>query len=292
MKAFERYHPIVLFCYFFSVIGFTMLLQHPAFLLLSCLNAAWLSGILLNAKVLLKSLCFTLPLLFIIGLTNPLFSHNGLTVLFYINNIPITLESFVYGFAMGIMLVSIFYWFRSFQKLFSSEKVIYLFGRVSPAFALMLSMTLRMVPKAKRQAEKINNAQIALKGNNNNSIWKRLKASAEHFSVLITWMLENGVDTADSMRARGYGLKGRSQYHTYHFAKWDGLLLFVILLLSVMLMIGYFIENLTFTYYPLISHNENEMTMFYIICFCLLSALPIILEGKEVLQWRYLRSKM
>ena len=38
---------------------------------------------------------------------------------------------------------------------------------------------------------------------------------------MVTWALENGIDTADSMKARGYGLPGRSSYALYRFDSRD-----------------------------------------------------------------------
>lgn len=65
------------------------------------------------------------------------------------NDNPVTLEAVCYGFAVGVMIMSVFYWFKCFNAVMSSDKFIYLFGRVIPKLALLLSMTLGFIPKLK-----------------------------------------------------------------------------------------------------------------------------------------------
>ncbi len=42
---------------------------------------------------------------------------------------------------------------------------------------------------------------------------------------MITWSLENAIETADSMRSRGYGLPGRSAFSIYRMDSRDKLAL-------------------------------------------------------------------
>lgn len=46
-----------------------------------------------------------------------------------------------------------------FLTIFSSDKVVYVFGRISPKLSLFLSVILRTVPRVKKYAGKINVAQ-------------------------------------------------------------------------------------------------------------------------------------
>ena len=43
-------------------------------------------------------------------------------------------------------------------------------------------------------------------------------------SILVTWALENAIETADSMKSRGYGLKGRTAFSIYRFNRRDKIL--------------------------------------------------------------------
>ncbi len=206
-----------------------------------------------------------------------------MTILFFINNKPITLESFYYGLAIAAMLIAVIYWFQSFNQVLTSEKIIYLFGRIAPAFALMLSMTLGMIAKTKRQMKKINDAQKTMGMDiGAGSILARLKSSMRTISILITWLLENGVDTADSMT-----------YSPYRFTKRDAAMLGIIGILFVVVLISIKYGANQFYYYPTISISAIKAeSIIGASAFLLLSSLPIVVQIKEVFQWRWFQSKM
>lgn len=294
MKAFAQFHPVVLLFYFGIVIGLTMFMMNPLFLVISLVNALVLACTLTNLKSFQKGLRYFAFLFLIIAVTNPLFVHDGMTILFFINNKPITLESFYYGLAIAAMLIAVIYWFQSFNQVLTSEKIIYLFGRIAPAFALMLSMTLGMIAKTKRQMRKINDAQKTMGMDiGAGSILARLKSSMRTISILITWLLENGVDTADSMRARGYGLHGRTTYSPYRFTKRDAAMLGIIGILFVVVLISIKYGANQFYYYPTISISAIKAeSIIGASAFLLLSSLPIVVQIKEVFQWRWFQSKM
>lgn len=294
MKAFAGYHPIVLFTYFAAVIGFTMFFSHPVYLLISFISAVLLVAMVKGAKDIAKSLFFSLPMFVFIALLNPFFSHDGLTILFFLNNKPITLEAVLSGVSVAIMIIAVLYWFSALNEILTSDKIIFLFGKIAPAIALLLTMTLRLVPKAKQQLKKIRNAQVTMgMDESTGSVGKRIKSGMRSISILITWMLENGVDTADSMRARGYGLYGRKTYHSYRFQKRDGMMLSVILLLSAIILFGILQGINQFSYYPTVSqiHASWEAILCYV-AFFLLTFLPLIIQQKEEIKWHYLQSKI
>ena len=227
--AFSRCHPILNFFYFLLVLGFTMFVQHPVFLVLSFLGAVaygiWLCG---AAKILKINFLLTLPMLVIVALLNPVFNHYGETPLLYLESSgnTVTLEAMVYGVVLGCVLFIVMLWFACYNKVMTSDKFIYLFGRIIPALSLMLSMALRFVPHFAAQLKIIRNGQkcVGMDVNNGN-----LREKARHglniLSILVTWALENAIETADSMRSRGYGLKGRTAFSIYRFTKRDKVLL-------------------------------------------------------------------
>ena len=53
------------------------------------------------------------------------------------------------------------------------------------------------------------------------NLFDRIHAGLNMLSILITWALENAIETSDSMRSRGYGLKGRTAFSIYHFTRKD-----------------------------------------------------------------------
>ena len=74
-----------------------------------------------------------LPACLVMMVINPMFSHEGETILFYLDNgNPITLESILYGIGSGTMLACVVSWFSAFHEVMTSDKFMYLFGRVIP----------------------------------------------------------------------------------------------------------------------------------------------------------------
>ena len=150
--TFSTFHPVNNFLYFVLVIGCSMFLMHPVFLGLSCLGGMAYYIYLKHWKALKTALWLMLPVFLISAAVNPLFNHQGITLILYLKNgNPLTLESILYGLAAGVMLVSVLNWFSCYQVVMTSDKFIYLFGKAIPAVSLILSMVLRFVPRFKNQ---------------------------------------------------------------------------------------------------------------------------------------------
>ncbi len=227
--AFSRCHPVLNFYYFVLVLGFTMFVQHPVFLAVSFLGATsygiWLCG---AGKILKVNFLFTLPMLVIVALLNPLFNHYGVTPLLYLESSgnTVTLEAMVYGVVLGCVLFIAILWFACYNQVMTSDKFIYLFGRIIPSLSLLLSMALRFVPHFAAQLKVIRNGQKCVGMDiGNGSLRERATNGLHIVSILITWALENAIETADSMRSRGYGLPGRTAFSVYRFTKRDRVLL-------------------------------------------------------------------
>ena len=128
----------------------------------------------------------------------------------------------MYGIVLASMLFIAILWFSCYNEVMTTDKFVYLFGRVIPALSLVLSMVFRFVPKFSAQVKVIRNGQKCVgRDMSNGKLIKKIRYGLTILSILITWALENAIDTSDSMRARGYGLKGRSAFSIYHFDRRD-----------------------------------------------------------------------
>ena len=207
------------------------------------------------------------------------------------NNNPITLESAIYGLVMATMLTGVLYWFRIFSEIMTSEKLIYVFGALSPKIALMLSLSLRYVPYFAQQVKKVKNTQTALGLYKEDNILDRIRGAMRIFSVMVTWVLENGIITADSMTARGYGIGKRSRFSIFSWKPWDISLLALSCLLSGIAV--FLLKNNPFSFYPYFEFPSlNAKTLTGYMLYFLLSLLPTIIHVKEAAKWRFLRSKI
>lgn len=292
MKRFSERNPIVLLVYFISTAGIAMFTMHPVLLSLS-FSGALLYYFLLCDGHSFKNHLFPLCLILGMGLLNPLFYHNGQTILFVLNHNPITLEALVYGLVAGFMGAGILYWFRCFSIIMTSDRLLYLFGSLSPKTALILSMALRYVPLFKKQWQSIVQSQKGLGLYKEETMLDALQGNVRVFSILVTWALENGITTADSMAARGYGAGRRSFFSLYHFSKGDGVYLLCTLLLSGSTLLAMSKGCLAMIYYPALSLSPMGLWgTVGVLCYGCLCLLPVVNDVLEDLQWKFLASKI
>ena len=224
---------------------------------------------------------------------NPAFSHRGATVLAYLpSGNPLTLESIAYGVGAGAMLAAVLLWFSCFSQVMTTDQLVYLFGRIIPALALVLSMTLRFVPRFTRQLRKVSQAQQSLgQDGEENGRWGKVRRAVTALSVVVTWALENAVDTADSMRARGYGLPGRTAFSIYPMERRDVRALLWLALCGLTLLIGSVMGGLSWRYYPTLQGGRTPaLTAILLLTELVLCLLPAILHWKEERAWRRSRS--
>lgn len=249
--AFAGFHPVINFFYFVFVIVCSMLFMHPVFLGISLISAA-LYAVYLNRRRAVKFLlAVILPMMVLLAILNPVFNHAGATILVYVNDNPVTLEAILYGGAAAVMMGAVLIWFSCYNAVMTSDKFIYLFGRVIPALSLIFSMVLRFVPKFKAQIKVISNAQKCVgRDVSNGKFWKRIRNGVRILSILVTWALENAIETADSMRSRGYGLRGRTSYSNYRFDRRDGFSLGLLGGLAAVVLFGAFAGWNDIVYFP------------------------------------------
>ena len=104
MLRFNSFNPLAQLIYFVSVLLVSMFTWNYIILLLSLFGAAAYSVLQKGFKLFLKSFFGYVLIFLLVTITNPLFSHKGVTPLIFINDIPITLEAIVYGAVLGLML--------------------------------------------------------------------------------------------------------------------------------------------------------------------------------------------
>ena len=254
---FDSYHPAVNFIYFTAVITFALNFNHPVFLAIAYFSA-FLYSVKLNGKRGLAFQAFLIPAIVLFALYYSGYHHFGVTALAvnFIGN-QITMESFVYGLALGGSWGSVLTWFSCVHIVVSSDKIIYLFGRVSPRLSLFLSILLRMVPHIKERAGKINLAQKAVgRGTDQGNILKRMRNSMRVFSVLIGWTMEHLIQTSDSMKCRGYTLRGRTAFSVYRFDYRDRSFVIALFFCMTVLGMGVLLDQTTIRYNPEIVFNR------------------------------------
>lgn len=286
--VFSVCHPSVSFLFFVLAAVFSMCWLDPASLAVS-FGCALAYALYLNGEKALRfQLRALLPTLLLTAAVNPLFNRRGGTVLAWFPwGAPLTLESVLYGLAAAVMLCAVINWFSCLTAVMTSDKFLYLFGRVIPALSLALSMTLRFVPRFRTQFRTVANAQRCLgRDLSRGPLRERLKNAVTVFSVMVTWSLESAVETADSMKSRGYGLPGRTAFSIYPFDRRDRLILAWLALGGGALTAGWLAGGFSWGYFPALrSAAPLPLAVCLRAVYLLFCLTPLILNGKEALAW-------
>ena len=108
---------------------------------------------------------------------------------------------------------------------------------------------------------------------------------------MVTWSLENAIDTADSMKSRGYGLPGRTAFSIYRFDDRDKLALLWLLFCGFYIACGWIVGGLKWQYYPMITGTLiGVFPISFQLVYLALCLTPVILNGLEDHKWKRLRS--
>ena len=258
-SGFARLHPLVDLTFFVLVLAFAMFLSHPAVQLAGLVCAA-LFALRCTGRGFGRRMAMLLPLMLLAAVVNPLVSHQGVTVLFrFPSGNACTLESV-------------------------------LFGRILPSLSLTLSMGLRFVPRLLRRTREVAQAQKLARPAERGWL-AGIRRAGRVVSIVVTWALENALDTADSMKSRGYGLPKRTAFSLFRFTLRDGICLGVLAALGGIVLAGSLTGGLKWWYYPAPGGAAGAQAALWTAAFVLLAAFPLIFDAKEAIQWRASRSR-
>jgi len=292
VKTLENANPIVTFMYFLCVFSCVMFSIDPFISTISlvCSLIFAISKKYMSNK---RENIFYIILFVFMTVLNPLFNHRGNTVFFYINENAITLEALLYGLSTATMIMSVIIWFKCFGKIMTEDKIIYVFGRVWPGFALMFSSIVRFVSLYTKQWRIISDSRKAMGENETGNVISSIKNGISTFMIMITWALEHGSLTAESMDSRGYNTGRRTSYSKYFFHLSDGLVIALYLGFALFIILTCIINGISFSFYPDMVMNGNiyfRITVYSV--FFILTLLPTILEIGDNAKWHRLTLKI
>lgn len=291
MRSFSDFDPIALTVYFFAAAGSAMFCMEPVNAVISLCGAVTLYVMRTGTRGVRTHL-WSLLLFVIMTLVNPIITHNGKTVLFVFNDAPITLESLIYGLISATVITAVLYWFMTFSQIMTSDRLLYVFGALSPKLALVLSMTLRWVRLFRTRWKQTQQTQRALGLYKDDNIIDSIRGGLRVFSIMVTWSLESGITTADSMAARGYGISRRTSFKRYKIRTPDAVLIAVSLALFAVICTGIAFGALRTDFYPeFTTHRTGALTVLCHISCLLLAFLPAAIEAAEAIKWKFLTSK-
>lgn len=240
--AFSRLHVAVCASYLVGAVILTALGTQPVLVATSLLGALLCSLCCLGARTGLGQLRWQLPALAIVCLANPLFSHSGATELFRVGPLVVRLEALAFGLSMGAVLVATIVWLECAAAVLETDRVMELGGGVLPTVTLMLSMALQVVPQLlerSRGASAVLEACTAARvgggtgdgraagvdrgfaeAAGRSSRQNALERGARLSGQLMGWAMEDSIERANVMRARGW--QAGAARSTYVRERFDG----------------------------------------------------------------------
>ena len=277
---FDSYHPMLNLIYFVAVITCTVCFKHPIFLIIGYFCAFVYSVKLGGWKMLLLNLAFLL-LAFGYAARYASYEHFGVTVL-AINMIDnqITLESLVYGLVNGFVFATVCMWCCCIFMLITTDKIVYLFGRISPKLSLFISILLRTVPRVKVRAKRIEISREGIgKGIVQGNLWEKFLHLLSLLSILITWTMEDFVESSNSMKSRGYSLRGRTAFSIYRFDNRDRSLVIVFFWCLTVIGMGVLLNQTTMYFDPMLIMNPiTRLSYLFYVIYAFFLLLPLGLQ--------------
>lgn len=315
---FSRYHPVVNLIFYLLVLGTTMFQMSVGLVFISLFSAV-VYYFMLKKTEGLKYCAVVVGIIIVSAIINPLFSHKGGTLLFYLfTGNPVTLESIIYGLISAIIIGAMLLWFSTFNQVMGVERFLGAIGKVLPNVSLLITMIMRFIPQYTRHQRKVSmvnkvnkrnyGEKINLlnrektekenviearkrqkKKNGIDKIIDSIKEGSRTFSITTTWALENSIYTADSMKSRGFGTGRRTNYSNYKFQKRDYLLMGWLVILWLVVVFSLEREKVYTYYYPFIQVKNNVVV--YLI-YGLLCLTPVLINVKEEIRWLILKSRI
>lgn len=292
--AFSRCHPAVGFFFFVGAIGLGAMILHPAYILASGFFAVTYYCLLKGLKGM-KMVLISVPLFLFLTFANPLVNHDGERILTYVFGKPYTFEALLYGMVIAGMLIAMLLWAGCYNAVMTSDKFMTLFGGIIPTVSMLLLMVLRLVPNMIRKMGQLSGARKCIgRGAAENATRKEKSVDALNvISALLTWALEGGVITADSMKSRGYGTAQRTAFQTHTMKTADRVLLGIMGALAVMIAVLIARGGTAANYTPIMDITPVTGGYWWgFAAYCVFLSLPTVLYIKEAIQWRISRSRI
>ena len=290
--AYSGMHPVTVAFHIMAQICLTMFILHPVFVAISLFISLFLCASVVGKKFL-KELKFYLPFYLIVAVSNPLFSHNGATPMFFLNGKPITYEALIYGFVSSGMFLSILLWCRVWSAVITDDKLLFLLGKQFPKIGLVLTVTLRMIPRFRMKWEELREVRSTVDDAAKKGFVSKVKGALRLFSALITQAMESSMETGMSMAARGYGVRKRTSVITYKFRTGDAIFLSLNLLLTASIVVFVALGAAKFDFYPYISPvSVGDRSIIVFVLYAVQSAMLLFKEVKEEALWNFCRSKI
>ncbi|GEK34411.1 hypothetical protein [Kurthia sibirica] len=287
MKNFKELHPSVLIIYYLICIIVISLLNEPQLVSIACLTMIILLLSYSTLQHVLNELVFIVSLTLLIVIGFLYFYHNGITPMFYLNDLPVTVEVLKYSMFTALLVAFFLLSIQVMIHTLPSNRIIYVFTAFIPTVGVFLALCIRFIPTIKEhykervEVQKIN-GYFATK-----SRFDRYFATLQLLADSIFWALENTFNKWTLIKTRAFNTSRRTTFKRFSFngSAYSQL----ILLLAATITLLFYWDELRFYYFPETKIIEQKSQHLVII---LAMVWPLFLELKGRITWFYYKSKM
>lgn len=286
-NRFTQFHPLVSFLFYTGAISIFILMLHPIFLSIGFVFVLTINFVHDRFNGLRHWSFFIVTSFLLMVILNPLFNERGRHVLFEVADHRFTFEAVMYGGMNALSLIGVLAIFSSYNVIMTPNKLLYLFSKLLPQFAVLLMLTLRFIPVMRRRMEEISIIQKSKGILVTDGKWReKVKTGMLFVQALLTFSLEEAIQTADSMKARGFGQERRSTYEYFRFKNADVFAIAYLLMIFSVILYGRIGGYGFLKVYPLMeSWKLTIMDSTTLVFFLLFLSFPLLVEAGGSFRW-------
>ena len=282
-------HPASSGVYFLAAVIFAILFSHPAALAISFFSAAFSMWYFFGWDKLKRISRLIIRIMILSLIITPLLIHKGVTIITYLPwGNPLTREACFYGVATAFSISSVILWMLFYGEVMTTDKLVYFFGKAAPSVSMVLCIILRLVPNLIDKFRQVYAYQkLNFTGKGIRGAVERIRGLAAVVSIVISWALDSGAQTAQSIKGRGYGEARRTSFYRYRFAGGDLLFLVMSVLLAGFVAVSAYLGAMKWSYY--FPSRVNALTgskLIALAALLLFYMLPVIFDLSEVRVWK------
>lgn len=222
---------------------------------------------------------FCLPVGAVLVLFNLLFNRNGMTVLFYIGDAAVTLESVLYALFSALHFTGAALWFSFYCTFLDADRIYRLFSGTSRGLAIIFSLSMALVPKTLQKYAQTRKA-LPVSADKHSQLTARFL----RLSALFSWVLEDSFETAVSMKARGAMCRPKRTRQKQRCSVFDA----VLVLVGIAMVCAMFLAPpLRAEIYPRFRPSAYFESVWIYVLMAVFYFIPCLVKLWEVCKWKF-----
>ncbi len=295
----QRLHPATTFLYTGLMMILAVIYSNPLYLTAMLAVVIW-TIIELDGRETLKwySRIAGMMAVFVM-IINPLLSREGQTILWHGPRVPvigvldISLEAALYGLNMALRLFLLIAVFAMYNLMMDPDRAMSSVSRIARKSAVVLALTVRLIPSMVSQARNVADIQRARGVNlDSGGIYQRWKKRIPFLKVMLLTSLENSWHTAEAMEARAFGSGPPTRYVTEVWRPRDTWITAAVLVSLLTAITGLLAGAGSFEFYPRLGDltGSGEEILILIILTIMLAIPPALARGYK--GWNFIERRI